>query len=81
MLEKYLAFVSVAFSAACGLTISSPCNGVNAIEDDVPEICFLTLVLPEITINNFDKIDFVKLLNDHKMFKVDLTSVAGLLLL
>lgn len=44
--EKYLAFESVDFSAACGLTISRPCSGVNAIDDDVPEICFRTVVLP-----------------------------------
>lgn len=58
--EKYLAFVSIDFSAACGLTISRPCKGVNAIDDDVPEICFRTLVLPKKiqTMNNFKKIHF-----------------------
>lgn len=46
VLEKYLAFESVDFSAACGFTISRPCNGVNATLDAVPEICLRTVVLP-----------------------------------
>lgn len=47
VLEKYFAPDSlVDFSAACGFTISSPCNGVKATLDAVPEMCFLTVVLP-----------------------------------
>lgn len=44
--EKYFAFVSFERSAACGLTISKPCNGVNATLDAVPDICLRTVVLP-----------------------------------
>lgn len=47
VLEKYLALASFTFfSAACGLTISNPCRGVNATLDAVPETCFFTVVLP-----------------------------------
>lgn len=49
MFEKYFASVSVAFSAACGFTISNPCKGVNATLEAVPDICFLTVVLPPYT--------------------------------
>ena len=46
VLEKYFSLASFTLcSAAPGLTISSPCIGVNAT-DAVPEICFLTVVLP-----------------------------------
>lgn len=50
VLEKYLAFVSMDLSAACGFTISRPCNGVNATLDAVPEICLRTVVLPPYTV-------------------------------
>lgn len=45
--EKYLALASCAFfSAANGLTISRPCNGVKATLEAVPEVAPRTVDLP-----------------------------------
>ena len=44
--EKYLLSSAVFFSAAPGLTISSPWSGVKATDDAVPDIVFLIVVVP-----------------------------------